>query len=409
MCLALSKSNRILDISKNFCGFTTLPITERSFECPDARDSGIEKEFRMKKLIIAGIIAIYFLSISAFAQVRPTGSANNHSNASRETPAPNQDAARTGETANICVPTLTTATVRPMTSGSNFAWGNAPLGNSVERPRIAGATTRSNAPAVNNSSAPTTAPTISTAPTQTYRVGVGDILDIQIPDSLSSRSTLYTVLPGGLLDYPLATGPLPIAGLTVDAIAQRLRSSIKVLDNPEIKVKVRDYSSHSVKVIGFVSNPGDKVLRREAVPVYVVLAEAMPLNDAACVTIVRNGKDVATLNLRDTSASAQLVIDGDVLKVSGEAAATAEFFFAGGEVNAPGQKAFHSGLTLTQAILAAGGTSRNAGTTVRVSRQSADGRLSSTEFNLRNIQTGKSPDPLIQKGDRIEVSRNEVR
>jgi protein involved in polysaccharide export with SLBB domain len=255
-------------------------------------------------------------------------SANNHSNTSREVPAPNQDASRSEETANICVPTLTTSAVRPLTTNSNFVRGNAPIGNSVERPRIAGAVAKSSAPAVNS----------STAPTQTYRVGVGDILDVQIPDSLSSRSTLYTVLPGGLLDYPLAGAPLPIAGLTVDAIAQQLRSNIKVLDTPDLKVSVRDYSSHSVKVIGFVSNPGDKVLRREAVPLYVVLSEAMPLNDAAFVTIVRNGKDLATLYLRDTSATAQLVIDGDVLKVSGEAAATAEFFFAGGEVNAPGTK-----------------------------------------------------------------------
>ena len=359
----------------------------------------------MKKLIIAGIIAICFLSISAFAQVRPTRSANNHSNTSREVPAPNQDGSRAQETANICEPTLTTSAVPPLATNSNFVWGNAPIGNSVERPGIAGAVAKSNPPAVNTS----TAPTVSTAPTQTYRVGVGDILDVQIPDSLSNRSTLYTVLPGGLLDYPLAGAPLPIAGLTVDAIAQRLRSNIKVLDSPDIKVTVRDYSSHSVKVIGFVSNPGDKVLRREAVPVYVVLSEAMPLNDAVCVTIVRNGKALTTIYLRDTSATAQLVMDGDVLKVSGETAAPAEFFFAGGDINAPGQKAFHLGLTLTQAILAAGGTSRNAGATVRVSRQSADGRLSSTEFNLRNIQTGKVPDPLIQKGDRIEVIRNEVR
>jgi protein involved in polysaccharide export with SLBB domain len=241
-----------------------------------------------------------------------------------------------------------------------------------------------------------------------YRVGVGDILDIQIQDSMSTRSTLYTVLEGGVLDYPLASASLPVAGLTTEAIAERLSSSIKVLNNPPVTVKVRDFASHTVSVIGFVGLPGTKVLRREAVPMYVILSESMPLVEATTATVMRDGKTAFVVNLKDSNALNQLLQDGDLIRVSGNAtAATApEFFYGGGEVNAPGQKAFHSGITLTQAIIASGGTSRNAGNVVRVSRQNADGRLVSSEYNLHNIQNGKTPDPLIQKGDRIEVNRN---
>ena len=362
----------------------------------------------MKKLIIAGVIAIYFLSISAFAQVKTTLSANNHTNTPRTTPVANPDAAKVRVTPQ---PTTANNVSNPVASG-NQVWGNAPITNLSERPRIAaGSTTRQATAPVKTSAAPTnfSAPTALAAPTQTYRVGVGDILDIQIPDSLSNRSTLYTVMDGGLLDYPLAGGPLSVGGLTTDTIAQRLRSAIKVLDNPEIKVKVRDYASHTAKVIGFVNLPGDKVLRREAVPLYVVLSEAMPLGDAVSVTLVRNGKELTALKLADVNGSNQTVIDGDVIKVSGQGTTTntIEYFFAGGEVNAPGQKSFHSGLTLTQAIIASGGTGRNAGAVIRVSRQGTDGRLTSIEYNLKNIQNGKAADPLIQKNDRIEVSRND--
>jgi protein involved in polysaccharide export with SLBB domain len=224
---------------------------------------------------------------------------------------------------------------------------------------------------------------------------------------MSNRSTLYTVKEGGFLDYPLAGSQLQIAGMTTDVIAQKLRASIKVLDSPQINVCVRDYASHTVNVIGFVGLPGAKILRREAVPLYVVLSEAMPLPDAASVTIVRNGRDFATVNLRDPNATSQLVVANDTLKVSGAAAVAAEFYFAGGEVNAPGQKPFHSGLTLTQAIIASGGASRNAGMYVRVSRQASDGRLLNVDYNLKNIQSGKTPDPVVQKGDRIEVTRTE--
>jgi protein involved in polysaccharide export with SLBB domain len=359
----------------------------------------------MKKIIIAGVIAVSSFSTSAFAQVKSSLTANNHTNASRATTA--VETARVRETPKPTPVPQTVAANREQTANNSQAT------NISGRPRIAAANTSKPvaSTSVNNSAAPTpvSAPTTSTAPTQLYRVGVGDILDIQIPESMSDRSTLYTIMEGGLLDYPLAGDPLTVDGLTTDAIAQKLRSSIKVLDNPEIKVKVRDYASHTAKVIGFVSLPGDKVLRREAVPLYVVLSEAMPLSDAVSVTIVRNGKELDPVNLADASGTGQIVVDGDLIKVSGQSAATAEYFYAGGEVNAPGQKAFHNGITLTQAVIASGGTGRNAGATVRVSRQGTDGRLSTVEYNLRNIQAGKVPDPQIQKNDRIEVSRNEQR
>jgi hypothetical protein len=36
-------------------------------------------------------------------------------------------------------------------------------------------------------------------------------------------------------------------------------------------------------------------------------------------------------------------------------------------------------------------------------RQGSDGRLVTTEYNLRQIEDGKIPDPLLQEGDRLQV------
>jgi protein involved in polysaccharide export with SLBB domain len=76
-------------------------------------------------------------------------------------------------------------------------------------------------------------------------------------------------------------------------------------------------------------------------------------------------------------------------------------------VGAPGQRDFHAGITLTQAILAAGGVTRSGGkrTVVTVSRQGADGRLVATDYVLQEIEEGRAPDPRIQPGDRIEIGR----
>lgn len=365
----------------------------------------------MKKLIIAAVICIYFLTVSAFGQGKPAVAANNHPNTNRPSSTPPTTPAANDTRSRVMAATQPAANTQ---ATSSAVWGNAPLISNTERPRMVVNTPAPSSspvvppvtPAATTIATPVAA--VASAPTETYRVGVGDILDIQIQDSMSDRSTLYTVLEGGILDYPLAQGTVSVEGLTTDAIAARLSSSIKVLNNPPVTVKVRDFASHTVNVIGFVGLPGTKVLRREAVPLYVVMSQSMPLAEANSATVERGGKSVFVANLKDSNALNQLVQDGDLIRVSGTVvtASAPEYFYGGGEVNAPGQKTFTAGLTLTQAIIVSGGTSRNAGNIVRVSRQNADGRLVSTEYNLNNIRNGKTPDPLVQKGDRIEVHSN---
>jgi protein involved in polysaccharide export with SLBB domain len=240
--------------------------------------------------------------------------------------------------------------------------------------------------------------------TQVYRVGIRDVLDIQLTDHPGRNSTLFTVLEGGVLEYPLADNPLVVSGMTPGEIATLLRQRIKIFENPTVAVTVRDYASHAVTISGLVAAPGTKVLRREAVPLYTVLAEALILPEAERATITRPGVAAIAVDLKDANLAATLVFPGDVIKVAAAPAGPTEFYFVGGEISSPGQKPYHAGLTLTQAILASGGTSATAGAKVRVSRQAADGRLVTEEYNLRKIQTGKTPDPILQNGDRVEVT-----
>jgi protein involved in polysaccharide export with SLBB domain len=237
-----------------------------------------------------------------------------------------------------------------------------------------------------------------------YRIGVRDVLDIQLSEHSGRGSTLFTVLDGGVLEYPFAGGPIPVAGLTTIEIAAALRQRIKIFDNPAVTVNVRDYASHAVSVNGFVAAPGTKTLRREAVPLYAILAESLVLPEAARATITRQDRAPIVVDLKDANLAATLVVPGDAIKVSGLPAGPTEFFFIGGEIKSPGQKAFSAGLTLTQAIMASGGTSAGAGSKVRVSREGSDRLLVTEEYNLRKILSGKAPDPLLQKGDRIEVT-----
>jgi hypothetical protein len=57
-------------------------------------------------------------------------------------------------------------------------------------------------------------------------------------------------------------------------------------------------------------------LRREAVPLYVVLSQSLPLQDAASITIIRKGTSPIEVDLNDPCAANLLVVTGDVIKVS---------------------------------------------------------------------------------------------
>lgn len=366
----------------------------------------------MNRLLLAlALSAIVGTTVNA--QVKAVAAASQPTKTQSSIPAPTGTRARVlGQKSNVVssagnIATPATFQAQPKSDFNNHS-ERAPAGSNDSTGKSAA--DNSNKTATNlKPSAPTTTmgnSSIAASQTQVYRVGVRDVLDIQLADLGGKNSTLFTVMPGGMLEYPLAGNPFPVLGLTTNEIAALLRQRIKIFDDPAVTVNIRDYASHMVTVSGFVAAPGNKMLRREAVPLYAVLAEALVLPEAARATIIRQGRYPQVIDLKDATLSGTLVIPGDAIKVAGPPAGPTEFYFISGEITSPGQKPFHAGLTLTQAIIASGGTSATAGSRVKVSRQGADGRLTTEEYNLRKIHTGKMPDPALQTGDRIEVTAN---
>jgi Flp pilus assembly protein TadD/protein involved in polysaccharide export with SLBB domain len=241
--------------------------------------------------------------------------------------------------------------------------------------------------------------------TNLYRVGAGDVLDVRLLDGNPTASTLYTVLSDGSIEYPLTGAALAVSGKTTDEIAAHLSDELKrrgVQENPRVTVGVREYSSHTVIVSGLVGEPGAKILRREALPFYVILADAQPRPEAgrAMITSYATGQRTEVL-LDDQAALNTLVRPGDVVEVLTK---RQQFYYIGGKVESPGEKEFRQGITLTQAILASGGLLYSS-KTVLVTRQNAEGLLSTTTYALQEIKSGKAPDPPLQPGDRVEVIR----
>jgi len=380
----------------------------------------------MKKLVLALPVLIATLVITSSGQVKSVTAANNQtSSKSSAASESSTNASRVrvlGQDSGAGAPVGTLGSSGAPTTPVKTGFNNHPETSRVRRTSLSNddaqpsavpvvATINGKKPALPDTAAAGGPSPVSSASnalmaaTQVYRIGPNDVLDIQLAGNPSKKSTLFTVLDKGLLDYPLAGDPIPVAGMTATEIAAVLRQRIKIFENPSVIVKVRDFASHTVTITGFVAAPGTKALRREAVPLFAMLAEVAALPEAARATIIRQGRSPMVLDLKDPNHTSTLVVSGDVIKVLGPAPPPTEFFFVGEGLNSPGQKPYHDGLTLTQAILASGGARLNSGSKMRISRQRADGRLANEDYDLRKIQSGKIPDPLLEKGDRIEVLR----
>jgi polysaccharide export outer membrane protein len=238
--------------------------------------------------------------------------------------------------------------------------------------------------------------------TKIYRVGPNDVLDIRINDN-TSQSTLFTITSAGFLEHPMLAEPLHAGGLTTDEISSRLEAELKrraLIDNPKVSVGVRDYASHMILVSGLVNDSGTKILRREAIPLYVVVADAQPLPEAAHVTVLRNDSNQTfDVELNESSEMNLLVRPGDVITLH---PSVTQFIYIGGEVKLPGEKTYRRGLTLTQALIAAGGVTPKA-KEARLGRDDGKGFLVVTKYKLKEIESGKVQDPTVKPGDRITI------
>jgi polysaccharide export outer membrane protein len=242
-------------------------------------------------------------------------------------------------------------------------------------------------------------------PTEYYLVGPGDVLYVALQNN-ARTSTYFTVLSDGTIDYPLAGEMVQVSGLSAEEIEELLASKIKIYENPNVSVKIREYNSHRISVLGLVENGGERPLQREAVPLFVIRADALVRPNADTVTLRRRDGGVERFDLRDSKWENVLAYPGDEVEFSASTTETAvrtRFVFISGEINNGGRLDYHDGLTLTQAIVMAGGTKRQGARKALIRRKNANGLLDSTEYSLRAINDGKAPDPELSAGDLIEI------
>ena len=269
------------------------------------------------------------------------------------------------------------------------------------------------APTPSPSAWPSPSPT-PTSPRDDYRVGPGDVLEIAVLGNADlTRSA--TVQPSGSITFPLLN-EVPVAGLTVSEIQRRMTALLikDFLVDPHVEVKVKEFQSQFVIVLGEVNTPGRKVLRGGS-RLVDVLVESGGFTPRASGEIVitrtegsfEGGSKVLRMRLGGAFSAQDYVglevplHNGDVITAPARQYVTVE-----GEVQRPGRYAIEGDLTVTGAISTAGGLTRFGSSDVKLRRiESGTGKVTIAKVDLRSVRKGKRPDPTVAPNDVITVPR----
>jgi polysaccharide export outer membrane protein len=248
-----------------------------------------------------------------------------------------------------------------------------------------------------------------------YRVGPGDVLEVTVfgNEDLSRTPTVQT---SGVIAMPLL-GEVPVAGLSVSEVQRKVTALLAkdYLVNPQVEVKVKEFHSQFVSVVGEVNSPGRKPLRG-GTRLIDVLIEAGGFSSRASGEITITRRDgtfddgTTTLHVRLSGSAptpqeqASLGVglrSGDIITASPKYYVTVE-----GEVMRPGRYPIEGELTVTGAISTAGGLGRFGSGDVKVRRVDPDtGQTRIIEVDLKAVRNGKKPDVRLMPNDVISVSR----
>jgi polysaccharide export outer membrane protein len=246
-------------------------------------------------------------------------------------------------------------------------------------------------------------------------VGPGDVLEVVVfgNDDLSRSTSVQT---SGTISLALL-GDVNVAGLSLPEIKTKLTSLLArdYLVNPQVDVKVKEYQSQFVTLIGEVNSPGKKPLRGRT-RLIDALVEAGGFTPRASGEIVITRVEgtfaggVKTLRMRLGSAALtpqdQVNLEialqsGDIITASPKHYVTVE-----GEVMRPNRYVLEGDLTVSGAISSAGGLTRFGSQDVKVRRVDAQtGRTTIFEVDLKDVRRGKAVDPPLLPNDVVSVSR----
>jgi polysaccharide export outer membrane protein len=260
-----------------------------------------------------------------------------------------------------------------------------------------------------------TSPAPAPSSDEEYRVGAGDVLEVTVFGN-EDLSRITTVQPGGSVSLPLL-GDVPVTDLSVGEIKRKLITLLArdYLVNPQVEVKVKEFQSQFVTVLGEVNAPGRKPLRGRT-RLIDVLVEAGGFTPRASgeVLISRSegqfasGEHLMRVRLSGASPSGQDQINLELPLRTGDIVTAAPKYYVtvDGEVQRPGRYVLDGDLTVTGAISTAGGLTRFGAGDVKLRRvDPSTGAVTILSVDLKAVRKGHKPDVPLQANDVISVPK----
>ena len=244
-------------------------------------------------------------------------------------------------------------------------------------------------------------------------LGPGDEVEIAVygaPD-LGGHTRISS---DGNISMPLI-GYIRVAGLTSSEAEATIEAQLRqnnILNDPQVSVFVKDYSSSGVSVVGEVVKPGSySILGPHRL--FDILQAAGGLTEKAANRAVishRGSENPVTVEIaKDPAKMAQSNVEvqpGDTVVVP-----AAPIVYVLGEVNKPGGYILNStnGVTLLRVVAAAGGPTHNASVGGTKMLRTTSSGLKELQIPLKDILRAKAPDMPVQAEDIIYVPRSRVR
>jgi polysaccharide export outer membrane protein len=272
-----------------------------------------------------------------------------------------------------------------------------------------------------------------------YRLGINDVVEIQIEDA-TELSGSYRIAKSGTFLMPFL-GRITAQNKTPEELAKFISDGLRdrYLSNPNVRVVVRQYNSRSFFIQGAVRNPG--VYQIEGKPsllVLLTLAGGLAENHSATGFILRPNKQAPTPTAPENSSSepgadaqsAAAQNEYSLLKVNVNGLLVGRFeqnmylepgdivniplsevFFVAGEVHTPGSFALKEGTTLRHAISLAQGTNFKADAKrgIIFREDPGTGKKKEVNVDIAAVMNGKQEDVTILPNDIIYIPNSKMK
>ena len=303
---------------------------------------------------------------------------------------------------------------------------------------------------------PGRASSVLVSPEADYRIGAGDVIEIQVEDMPEVSKSIRVTAAGTFL-MPIL-GRMKALGKTPEGLAQEIADGLRgdYLKDPKVSVLIREYNSRSFFIQGAVRNPGVfQIEGRPSLLTLITLAGGLADNHSALSFIIRrvkqqpevkgrntielessigskppeaqgpmtSGAEGATASveeeeskyellkvninnlLRGNFGNNALLQPGDIVNIP-----PADVFYVAGEVKAPGSFSLKEGTTLRQAISLAQGTNYNAATErAMIFRDDASGTRQEIPVDIGAVMKGKKDDIPILANDIVIVPNSRMK